>query len=391
LRKSIDAASEFATAQRQLRAQFKASGLDLAKYNQRIVDTSLATSRLSGFTETDLVQSFTNAFRGSQNVSAGLKIQSIAADVARGRHIDLSVATIALTKAYGGQTTALRRLGIQVPTNLRGFAALEFVQRRFAGQAQAGTTAQQRFGAALHNTEVSIGNALLPSLTKYLNKATVWLDQSKNQKRIQTDLAKTIRITAAAFGLVSHSVQGYIILLNKLSGAASAVNRFDAKILGALGLGGGKPGTVNAPSGVRGPIGSRTTPSAFPFGLTGPLGTVPKTGLAAQLRQSQLALAKAQVTVTQADDRRVLADQAKIIRAAISITTNLKKRTELYQQLGTIENQIRQIDQDAATKQTDAQRKILEARKRQLENDKRAAQQELSLLKQRESKLKDRI
>ncbi len=63
---------------------------------------------------------------------------------------------------------------------------------------------------ALQNTQETIGAAVLPSITKLLNKGTDWLNNTKNQKLIQDDLnaAMTTGATAAtvladSFGLIT--------------------------------------------------------------------------------------------------------------------------------------------------------------------------------------------
>ncbi len=193
IRGSITAATEAVTTEKQLGAQFKAVGQDVDQYRTRINEAALATSRLSGFTETELVRSFTTAFRATRNVDTALTIMRASSDAARGAHKDLSTITLGLTRAWGGAATSLRRLGILIPKTVTGMDAITFVQRRFAGQALAGTTAQQRFAAAIHNTEISIGAGFYPALTRLLNRGTEWLSQSRNQEAIQRDVTSAVK------------------------------------------------------------------------------------------------------------------------------------------------------------------------------------------------------
>jgi hypothetical protein len=66
----------------------------------------------------------------------------------------------------------LRRQGFQIAKNATAEQALATVRAVVAGQARAGTTEQERFGAVLHQTEEIIGTGILPTLNKYLVSGT---------------------------------------------------------------------------------------------------------------------------------------------------------------------------------------------------------------------------
>src|SRR5690348_8005866 len=134
LRSSVDAAKDAAVTQRQLAAQFQASGLDLAKYKTQIDDTTSRLSALAGVTQTDLEQAFTTILRGSGNVTKSLTYTGLAADIAAGRHISLATAAVAVGKAAAGSTTSLRRLGIELPKGVTGAQALVLAMEKFKGQ-----------------------------------------------------------------------------------------------------------------------------------------------------------------------------------------------------------------------------------------------------------------
>ncbi len=392
IRGSIQQASAAAATQKQLAAQFKASGQNLSLYRDQIDQATNAVSRLAGFEDDQLTQAFTTAFRGSQSVTTSLKIQAIAADVARGRHIDLQTAALALTKAYGGQVTALRRLGVLVPAQLKGVEALTFVQQKFAGQAAAGTTAQERFSAAFANFEEHVGTALLPTFNKLLNTATKWLGDTRNQKKVQDDLNTILGTTvtvmsdlaggvdfvrrnwkklndeAGRFGLNQGLLDMPILPGGKLT-LRQAFNKIPGHDQGLLEILG-----VHTAPGARAIGGNIEQPGRSPGGAGAFQATVGaaiqttrrRLGLHAQWVRSQTELAKAETTSGDADNRRVLVQQKKIIAAALSATTNLKKRKVLYQELGQIQDAILKIDQQAADK-------VAAAKKKQ--HDKELAQQ----------------
>ncbi len=61
LRGSIEQASEAAATQKQLAAQFRASGQNLAAYRDQIDRSTQAVSRLAGFEDDELTKAFTTA------------------------------------------------------------------------------------------------------------------------------------------------------------------------------------------------------------------------------------------------------------------------------------------------------------------------------------------
>ncbi len=408
LHDSIGEAQDAQVTQQKLAAQFRASGQDLSQYQGQIAATSKRLSQLAGIQDEEFTQAFTNAFRGTRNVTAALKVETVAADVAKGRNVELAAAGIALTKAYLGQTTALRRLGIQIPKNVKGMDALELVGRRFAGQAAAGTTASQRLKVALSETEETIGRALLPTVNKLTSAFAKWLNRPENQKKIQQETEKTVGFIGGLLHQVHRTGQEFKVWADRVNDVAQRSRDLNKQIEKTLGL-------TNQLTGGSGGGGDFLSPTVRPAresgGVAATVAVPPsrRTGLSAQLLRSQLALAKALTTATQADDRRVLVEQKRIIQAAIRLTTNLKKRRDLYNQLAGIQNQILSIDQkaqddrDAATQNAkdaaDARAakakalrdKILAAAKRQADAEKAQNQKELAAMNARENRLKDQI
>ncbi len=521
IRGSIDAATEAAATERQLGAQFRAAGQDVDEYRGRIKEAALATSQLSGFTEDDLTRSFTTAFRASGNVDTGLTIMRVAADAARGSHKDLTAVTLGLTRAWGGAATSLRRLGILIPKNVTGMDAITFVARKFAGQALAGTTAQQRFAAAIHNTEISIGAGFYPQLTRVLNKGTEWLSQQHNQEAIQRDVTSAVKTGTAvvqgfgeALGVARDVLEPFVaalggaknaardlaivLLLVKLRGYAAAVGLkvageaavvAEGEMAGAAGaaatlktnlLGLARVGAIVvgvdlithskkiidekgkslgqrlgelveqgfSPLGVQrkvvealagkkvATVVQRGTEAWLTLGLSeawrhfwgqhkvqhvrivfdlgradfqpgrGPGGpgafpvpgsaTVPgPLGFKAKFADLELKLAQAQLTKTQADDRKALQLEAALLRERVKTLGTARKtlaeRTQLTQQLVGIEQQIAAIDEQGRKATLTAEQRRLKAQAGRLADEKKAADAELRNLKKRERDLKSQI
>jgi hypothetical protein len=212
---SIRAAILLQKTQRQIDTQLATSGKSWDQYGQRIDQADLKLSHISGFTNQELLQSFTTLFRATDNVTNSLHLNSVAADVARGRGISLAAASNALAKAAEGSFSALRRLNIIVPKGSSVLEALTFVQQKYAGQAAAGATVSDKFHAALVNTEEEIGTGLLPGFTKATTAVTDWLAKMTQTGRLQKDVNDVV----STGGTVFHTLGAAIGFVDKVTGS----------------------------------------------------------------------------------------------------------------------------------------------------------------------------
>jgi hypothetical protein len=146
----------------------------------------------------------TTILRTTPNVGKALRDLGTAADLARARHISLAAAATIMAKTEAGNTTLLRRQGFQIGKNATAEQALAIVRAKVAGQARAGTTEQERFGAVLHDTEEIIGTGILPTLNRYLASGSRWLEQMNESGKLQRDVAHA----AHGFETAVHDVAG---------------------------------------------------------------------------------------------------------------------------------------------------------------------------------------
>ncbi len=390
LRQSIDQAQQAAVAQKQLAAQFKASGQNLAVYQDQIDKTIAGVSRLAGIEDDEVKSAFVLAFRATKDVGQGLRLVSIGADVARARHIALAQATLALNKAYGGNVGALRRLGITIPKSLTGMQALEFVARRFAGQARAGTTAQERFNAAFVNFQQIIGAELLPVFDKALVNLTKWLNNSQNQVKVQQTLngfVKTGTTLVGALGDAWEAAAAGVKVYNETVGKLKDPNKGGLGKLSILfsslpkqlhELVKSGENAVNAwkrllgqlpglPPG-QSPIGENAFPRPRnqPSGGGGQQGPG-ALGFNARFAKLELALTKADRTATERDNRAILVQEAALIRLRLTKVKKQKDILALNEQLTGVLDRIAQIDTDVAQKERDANQKRIDANQRVLD------------------------
>ncbi len=315
LKSTVKAAMDAQSSLAQTQNAVTRSGLSWETYGEQIKAATLAQAELSGFDDERMLKTFSTLVRRTQDVNKALQLNALAANVARGRNIELEAATQLVLRASIGMSGALRRLGIDAKAGSTGIELLQLLQQRYGNSAatfaDTAAGAQARFNVALQNTQETIGAAVLPSITKLLNKGTDWLNNTKNQKLIQDDLsaAMTTGATAAtvladSFGLITAAARPATGALGSLKkalndlgggpGSSGGIGSFlfssfptqikdlsqfieshggsrnrDA-LLSFLGIGGGGgAGSATAPSGLAGAIGESGPP-----GLTGPLAAV---------------------------------------------------------------------------------------------------------------------
>jgi hypothetical protein len=218
---SVKFAQDAAVSQRQLAAQMKTSGESFADSRKRIEEAGLSLSRF-GFTSEDSAHALTVLDRGTRSISESIRLQGLAADIARAKNIDLAAAANVVAKVFGGQETALRRAVPGLSKTAHGMDLIRQAQQRLAGQAAAATTPSERFNATLHETERIVGTALLPTLNRYLTQLSVWLDKMNRSGQLQRDVNQAIK---QAVPLVDDLAKAFTGLAGAIGGAVRLWNQ----------------------------------------------------------------------------------------------------------------------------------------------------------------------
>jgi hypothetical protein len=199
LKKSVDAALEAEKAQTRLDAAFKSANVT-AKERATAMDAVSRTSARAALDDEALMDTLGRLTRVTGDASKAQEGMAIASDLARGRGIELEAATKIVEKAYLGNVGALKRIGIEIPKVTEAQDALKAssekataeqikaakaaddtatrqsaiaaLQKQYAGAAEEyGKTAagaQDRFKVAVENLQESIGQKLLPVVTRLL-------------------------------------------------------------------------------------------------------------------------------------------------------------------------------------------------------------------------------
>jgi hypothetical protein len=246
---SIKAAAEDEAAQRSLRAQLQATGISYAQNRGEITKTIEKQGELSGFTSHELLGSFTSLVRRTGDVNQALKLNGVAADIARAKHISLSTASTLLIRALAGNARAATTLQlpmIQVTSHMdklrasgqrlthdqiarakaldkeaTGWAIAAAAQSSYRKQAAANVTPQERLNRALHETEVTIGRELSPTVNRLSNRLAAYLNRLNRTGRLQRDVKVAMHDAGVAAHLLGdgfHAVNAVVSPLNHLLG-----------------------------------------------------------------------------------------------------------------------------------------------------------------------------
>ena len=148
--------------------------------NTSSIEAVIAARMKLGFSDDTQRQSLAELVAITKDYKAALDIERTAMDLARLKGTDLGTAAIALGKAWAGSTTALQRMGIKLDPTVKGMAALEEVQKRVAGQAEAfaktGAGSLEAFNVKVGELQESLGGILQGPANLFINWASNIVD-----------------------------------------------------------------------------------------------------------------------------------------------------------------------------------------------------------------------
>lgn len=268
LESMVEAAKKAQESQDQLAVTMKDAGLSYQANRAEIEKVIAKQSELAAFQKTDLRDSFGKLIVSTKDSGTAMKDLALASDIARGRHISLEAATQIVIKANMGLTGALRRMGIDmqpVKTAQDALtasgekftvqqkaaakaldlaatkqAAIAQLQKTYAGQAAAygnsSAGAADKFKVSLTNLEVTLGTALLPTLTDGIPHLSKWVNKLNDSgdaaryaketvstvKGVVEDLIPVVKTGAHGFETFSKDVGGTKHAVELLGGAFAA-------------------------------------------------------------------------------------------------------------------------------------------------------------------------
>jgi hypothetical protein len=176
---AVKAAAEDETAQRRLAETITATTGATAKQIEGVEKYIKQTSIAIGVTDDNLRPAFTRLVRSTQDVEEAQKLLNLALDLSAATGKPLETITMALGRAYDGNTTALGRLGLGLDADLIKSKDFDAIFQQLTGtfgnfaENESETTAKQleRVKIALDEAKESIGAALLP----VVQELTAWI------------------------------------------------------------------------------------------------------------------------------------------------------------------------------------------------------------------------
>ena len=219
-------AMEDAAAQKELARQL---GISTGATDDQIRATEDWISKqgqLLGVADDELRPALASLSRVTYDLEESQRAASLAMDIAAGTGKPLETVTNALSKAYGGNLTALAKLDPSLRDMIKGGASLEEVMAAlggtFGGAAQeAANTAEggfKRLSLSLSETKESIGAALLPIVEKALPVLQKFATWAQNNPNLFLGIAAAIGAVAVAITAVN-----FAMALNPFSAIAAGI------------------------------------------------------------------------------------------------------------------------------------------------------------------------
>jgi hypothetical protein len=185
---------------------------------------------LLGIADSELRPVLQKLARATGNVTSAQQHAIQAMDIAAATGKPLETVTVAITKAMGGNMTALAKLAPEYRTMIKDGADFETVMSLIAdttggAATQAANTAQgqfKRLGIALDETKESIGAALLPAIDAVLPYLTQFGDWAAKHPNIILAVGAAIAVIAASIMAVN---------------VAMALNPFSLIVIGVVAVG----------------------------------------------------------------------------------------------------------------------------------------------------------
>jgi hypothetical protein len=202
LRSTISAATDAAAVERQLATAITKTGGSAEEELPRIKAWAEEQAKF-GVSQDTALQGFARLLELTGSTRKAMEGYTAALQISKATGKDFNAVSLAVGKALDGQTTALARYIGKIPKGTSDNELLTRIMQKYGGQAAAATTQQERFSAELHNSEVIIGTALLPTVNHLLSSGAKWLDQMNRSGRLQHDVNTAVHDAGVVFGALS--------------------------------------------------------------------------------------------------------------------------------------------------------------------------------------------
>lgn len=303
---------------------------------------------------------------GQQEVTQDLT-QSIL-DLAAGKKMDLEASAELISKGINGQTTALKKAGIEIDENLskqeRMAKIIEIVTQKYGGQAEAankGIGSIKGLTSAFGNLQEEIGKRFAPIVEMAIKKTTEFLTAVHKNQGLMDLAASLLAAGVAVTGLIAGIASIGVALLS----ASAIATAFGGTLTAALGPIGWIAAGVTAMGAAVGYYAAQQVKAADGTG-----------GLQTKLQELREELARLQAEAAKPGVENQAGWMASLNQAMAKTKVQIADTEERLRKLQSLEGSQKGVEQDpakaAAAKKAEADLAAAAQRKRELqiaEND----------------------
>ena len=204
----------------RLQIQLKNVGVAYDEVKGSLEGVISATQRKTGIADDQQRSALGDLILVTGDYQRALELLPLALDLAAAKQMDLGMAAELVGKVAQGNMSVLSRYGIVLDENATASEALAIIQERVAGAAEATASPFEILKASLSDMTESIGAALLPTISSFIEKATVIIEKIKDWIALNPELIKGL----LAVGIVLIGAGGLLFALSQIAKAITAIN-----------------------------------------------------------------------------------------------------------------------------------------------------------------------
>lgn len=203
----VEAGETSEKAWAKVRQTVENAGFSWDAIGPKIEDYSQKMEKL-GFKQDETAVSLSHALNVTHDWNNAMTLNGAAMDVARYKGIDLQTATLAVTRAYEGNTRMLKEFGIEVKAGTKGMEVINDVMSKVKGTAASMATPLDEAGAKSADLGIAIGKFLLPAVNAVV---PLWnelvtgiisvLNPSDEMRDRMNAIASTVKLVATIIGV----------------------------------------------------------------------------------------------------------------------------------------------------------------------------------------------
>ncbi len=199
-------------------AKFSATMATTGKGSKEASDAILkaadAATKL-GFDDEESANVMARFYQNTHSTTEALKLNGIAMDLARSKHIDLSTAGTLVNQVLAGNGKVLKQYGIDIKDSATPLEALGLLHDKVAGQAVGFT---QTMNGQLEILKVGFGNFLeevgtpfLAGITSILQAVNGWIDSMGGVKGVLTEIEGVLAVLQPYFPIIAGMIIGAMV------------------------------------------------------------------------------------------------------------------------------------------------------------------------------------